>query len=75
MTENEVKTTWNNIVRPFFVYVVLFIVAISIKIFGSQDASTQTAGLTASAFTFIFIVFYAVKMFKFRKKLKQLNNN
>jgi hypothetical protein len=75
MTENEIKKSWRNLITPFIVYIVLFIIAIGLNKFGSKKPTPQTVSLFASVFCLTFMFFYGVKIIKFRKHLKYINNN
>lgn len=73
MTETEIKHTWKNLITPLVIYIVLFMVAVGFNRFGSKRPTPQTVSLFASVFCFTFIVFYALKMIKFKKNLKASN--
>ena len=75
MTENELKQTWKNIIVPFAVWIVLFIVSVLYNTYGIKSSTLETVSLFASICSFAFIIFYSIKIIKFRKFLKQLNEN
>ncbi|MEH6537547.1 MAG: hypothetical protein V7719_14205 [Psychroserpens sp.] len=75
MTENELKKTWKKTIKPFIIWIVLFIVALLFNKLGSKESTPQTVSLFASAYSLTFIIFYSIKIIKFRKILKKLNEN
>ncbi|WP_456439835.1 hypothetical protein [Psychroserpens sp.] len=75
MTENELKQTWKNTIVPFAVWIVLFIVSVLYNTYGIKNSTLETVSLFASICSLTFIIFYSIKIVKFRKILKQLNEN
>jgi len=75
MTENELKKTWNRIITPFIVFVILLIISVLYNRLGSKKPTPQTVSLFASVYSLTFTIFYAIKILIFRKQLKQLNDN
>ena len=75
MTENELKKVWKKTITPFFVFVILLIVSVLFNRLGSKKPTPQTVSLFASVYCLTFTIFYGIKIFTFRKKIKQLNNN
>ncbi len=73
MTESELKKTWKRTITPFIVFVLLLIVSVLFNRLGSKKPTPQTVSLFASVYSLTFTIFYGIKIFRFRKFLKQLN--
>jgi len=75
MTESELKNTWKKQITPLVIWIVLLIVSVLFNRLGSKKPIPQTVSLFASVYSLTLTFFYSVKIIKFRKKLKQLNEN
>ncbi|MGV6831432.1 MAG: hypothetical protein ACWA5P_07720 [bacterium] len=73
MTEEYIKKSWRNLVTPFIIGLVVLIVSILFHRLGSKKPTPQTISLFGCVLGMVFIVFSGMKMLKFRKYLKSLN--
>jgi len=74
MTEENIKKSWRNLLTPFIIGLVVFIVSILFNRLGSKRPTPQTISLFGCVFGIVFMVFPGIKMIKFKKYLKDLNN-
>ncbi|WCO03377.1 hypothetical protein [Psychroserpens ponticola] len=75
MTENELKNTWNKIIRSFAIWIVLLIISVLYNRLGSKKPIPQIISLIASVYSVTLVFFYSVKIIKLRTYIKQLNDN
>jgi len=73
MTEENIKKTWRNLLTPFLIGIVIFIVALLFHCLGSKRPTPQTISLFGCVLGFVFILFSGMKILKFRKYLKTEN--
>lgn len=70
MNEKEIKQTWRKLVTPFFIGIIVLIVAILFHRLGSKRPGPQTLWLFAGVLGAVFVLFPGIKIIKFRQYLK-----
>lgn len=73
MTEENIKKSWRNLITPFLIGLVVFIISILFHYLGSKRPTPQTTSFFGCVLGLVFMVFTGIKMLKFRKYLKTLN--
>tara|TARA_Y100000815_G_scaffold117945_1_gene106476 strand:+ start:2161 stop:2388 length:228 start_codon:yes stop_codon:yes gene_type:complete len=74
MTEENIKKSWRNLLIPFIIGLIVFIVSFLFHQLGSKRPTPQTLSLFGCVFGIVFMFFPGMKMLKFRKYLKNLND-
>tara|TARA_B100001971_G_C18111914_1_gene494665 strand:+ start:61 stop:288 length:228 start_codon:yes stop_codon:yes gene_type:complete len=74
MTEENIKKSWRNLLIPFIIGLIVFIVSFLFHQLGSKRPTPQTISLFGCVFGIVFMFFLGMKMLKFRKYLKNLND-
>jgi len=74
MTEENIKKSWKNIITPFVIGLVIFIVSILFHRLGSKRPTPQTLSLFGCVLGIIFMIFSGNKIIKFKKYLKEINS-
>ena len=75
MTEENIKKSWRNLLAPFIIGLIVFTISFLFNRLGSKKPTPQTFSMFGCIFGIIFMVFPAIKMIRFRKYLKNLNDN
>ena len=75
MTEEHIKKSWRNLLIPFCIGVIIFLVSLYFNQYGSKRPTPQTISLFGCVLGLIFIIFPGIKMIKFRRYLKQEHKN
>lgn len=75
MTEDNIKKSWRNLLIPFCIGLVIFLVSIYFNRFGSKRPTPQTISLFGCILGLIFIIFPGIRMIKFKTFLKQNNKH
>jgi len=73
MTEEYIKKSWRNLITPFLIGFVIFMVSILFHFLGSKRPTPQTISFFGCVLGLVFMVFTGIKMLKFRGYLKSLN--
>lgn len=73
MTKKEIRKTWYNLLTPFIIGLLVFIVSLVFNQFGSKRPTPQTLSLFGCVFGLVFMIFPGRKMLKFRRYLKSNN--
>ena len=74
MTEENIKKSWRNLLIPFIIGLIVFIVSFLFHQLGSKRPTPQTISLFGCVFGIVFMFFPGMKMLKLRKYLKNLND-
>ena len=75
MTEENIKKSWKNLLIPFCIGIIIFLVSLYFNRFGSKRPTPQTISLFGCVLGLIFIIFPGIKMIKFKQFLKQINKH
>jgi len=74
MTKQEIKKTWRDLLTPFCIGLLIFIISVIFNRLGSKRPTPQTLSLFGCILGFVFVFFPGIKILKFRKYLKSKND-
>lgn len=75
MTEENIKKSWQNLLIPFSIGLIVFIVSLLFHRLGSKRPTPQTISLFCCVLGLVFMFFSGIKMWKFKKHLKSIQSN
>jgi hypothetical protein len=74
MIEEYIKKSWRNLITPFLIGFVIFILSLLFHYLGSKRPTPQTISFFGCVLGLVFMVFTGIKMLKFRRYLESLND-
>lgn len=73
MNNKQINQSWKNLLIPFIIGLIVFIVSLLFHRFGSKRSTPQTISLFGCVFGLVFIIIPLIRMIKFKKYLNNRN--
>jgi hypothetical protein len=75
MHQKEIQSTWKKLIIPFAIGIIILTIAILFHRLGSKRPGPQAFWALAGILGAVFVVIPGLKMIKFRKYLRSLDEN